>query len=441
MTPLSFRFIRPRYFRLAALGWLVAHVASAQPVVLAPLHPTGLYAVGEKLGWELTAPGTGPTTVRYTLKKNGLTVLRQDTLDLSSGHATIETSLDEPGAVLLEITGDGGGRGGGRTLAGALVAPEKLQPSSPRPADFDAWWEAKIRELHAIPPKPQVTPGESGSATVDYALVQLDNINGTHVHGQLARPKTGDKFPALLVLQWAGVYPLQKSTVTRRAAQGWLALNIEPHDLPVDQPAAFYANEPSVKNYQAIGQEDREKSYFLRMYLSAYRALDYLAARPDWDGKTLVVMGTSMGGQQSIAMAGLHPQVTALLVMVPSSCDLTGPEHGRAAGFPDWARDARTKHNPQILETGRYFDPVNFAPHIRAAALVAMGFLDETSPPAGVWSALNLMTGPKEAVPMINSGHQDANGSQRPYQLRSEAWLAALVRGAAVPPAGPPPGP
>ena len=437
---------RPRLragIRSAALGLLVAaSLSRAQPLALAPLQPSGIYAVGEHLGWKVTVPGPPVASVQFTLRKNGLTVLRQDTLDLSSGAGVIETSLDEPGAVLLEITGVGtgagaGGRGGGRTLAGALVAPEKLPPSSPRPADFDAWWAEKIRALHAIPAHPEVTPGDSGIATVDYALVQLDNINGTHVHGQLARPKAGDKFPALLVLQWAGVYPLQKSTVTRRAAQGWLALNLEPHDLPVDQPAAFYANEPSVKNYQAIGQDDREKSYFLRMYLSAYRALDYLAARPDWDGKTLVVMGTSMGGQQSIAMAGLHPQVTALLVMVPSSCDLTGPEHGRAAGFPDWARDARTKHNPQILETGRYFDPVNFAPHIRAAALVAMGFFDETSPPAGVWSALNLMTGPKEAVPMINSGHQDANGSQRPYQLRSEAWLAALVRGASVPPPAP----
>lgn len=39
----------------------------------------------------------------------------------------------------------------------------------------------------------------------------------------------------------------------------------------------------------------------------------------------LVVQGTSMGGQQSISMAGLHPNVTALLVMVPSGIDVTAP--------------------------------------------------------------------------------------------------------------------
>jgi len=63
----------------------------------------------------------------------------------------------------------------------------------------------------------------------------------------------------------------------------------------------------------SIGDEDREKSYFLRMYLGCYRAVEYLASRPDWDGKTLVVMGTSQGGQQSIVTAGLNPRITAMM--------------------------------------------------------------------------------------------------------------------------------
>ena len=66
-----------------------------------------------------------------------------------------------------------------------------------------------------------------------------------------------------------------------------------------------------MKNYQAIGRDDRDKNYFLQMYLADYRAIEYLASRPDWDGKTLVVMGISMGGQQSICAASLNPRVSA----------------------------------------------------------------------------------------------------------------------------------
>jgi cephalosporin-C deacetylase-like acetyl esterase len=457
---------RPICARFWLLASAVAFIVSGgtcwgqEIFALTPLKPDGIYAVGEKLGWTVSSDA-GELPITYTLKKNGLAAYETGALPFahptgrdgqpqSPATATIETSLDEPGAVLLEIKTDyanlpragrigGGTSGTARVLAGALVAPQKLQPSSPRPPDFDAWWAAKVNQLHAIPVNAQLTPAESGKSGVDYALIKMDNCNGAHIQGQLAAPTGGGKHPALLMLQWAGVYSLPASRVTDRAAQGWIALNLEPHDIPSNQPDAFYKNlqATTLKNYQAIGQEDREKSYFLAMYLGAYRALDYLAARDDWDGKTLVVQGTSMGGQQSLSMAGLHPKVSAVIVMVPSGCDVTGPEHGSAAGFPDWARDAKSKANPKILETARYFDPVNFSSHTKAPALVAMGLLDETSPPAGVWRAINQMQGLVEPLPMVNSPHQDTPvGVQKPYQVRAEEWLRSLLITGRPPPSG-----
>jgi cephalosporin-C deacetylase-like acetyl esterase len=171
------------------------------------------------------------------------------------------------------------------------------------------------------------------------------------------------------------------------------------------------------------------------MYLSDYRAVDYLSQRPDWDGKTLIVKGTSMGGQQSIVTAALQSEkVTEVSVMVPSSCDATAPKVGRAAGFPDWAAQAQSKNNDKILETSRYFDPMNFASRIKCPAQVAMGFLDTTSPPAGVFAMLNQIKGPVEVVPMIHSGHQDMPpGVQKPYTDRNTIWLKTIAAGQAPP--------
>ncbi len=288
------------------------------------------------------------------MQKNGLAVYRTDTLTLTDGKGVIETSLSEPGAVFLRMTGAGVGGGRGGLMAGAMVSPTEIRPSVPRPTDFDAWWASKIATLRDVI-NAQLTLKDSGRPDVDYALVAIDQVGGTRVQGQLAKPAREGKFPALVVLQWAGVYSLPPSRVVDRAAEGWLALNVEPHDMPSDQPNEFYTSlqRTTLSGYQAIGQKHRETSYFLRMYLAAYRALDYVASRPDWDGKTLVVQGTSMGGQQSIVMAGLHPKVSALIVMVPSGIDVTGPQHDRAAGFPDWARDANTKNDPLILETAQ----------------------------------------------------------------------------------------
>ena len=124
---------------------------------------------------------------------------------------------------------------------GAAVAPERLLPSVPEPVDFDRFWRSKLRLLASVPVAPHSTPAASERHGVDYATVTLNGINGTHIHGQLARPRRPGKFPGLVIFQWASPpYPLQKPWVTDRAAEGWLAFNIEPHDVLPDQPQAYY---------------------------------------------------------------------------------------------------------------------------------------------------------------------------------------------------------
>jgi cephalosporin-C deacetylase-like acetyl esterase len=413
---------------------------SAQEIVVTPLHANGIYASGEKIEWTIVAKGPNTSAlkaVNYVLKKGELTEMKKGVLDLSSGKTTVETSLDEPGTVLLEIRPGGTTAGKPvRVLAGAVVDPEKIGVSAPPPEDFDAFWAAKINELGVVPANPQIEPADGGDPSVDYYKLRMDNIHGSHIYGQLAKPKKEGKFPAMLVVQYAGVYGLPKTNVTKRAEQGWIALNIMAHDLPFDQPEDFYkkAAETTLKDYVAIGDDDRDKSYFLWMYLACYRAVDYLSERPDWDGKTLVVTGTSQGGQQTLITAALCPKITTMLANVPGGCDVTGPKVGRAAGFPYWANRAKASKNEKILETGRYFDVVNFAPRIKCPAMVSMGLIDETCPAAGVLAAFNQIQGsPKEAVIMVNSDHHGTHNAQAEYFKRSERWLAALVKGKPLP--------
>jgi len=162
------------------------------------------------------------------------------------------------------------------------------------------------------------------------------------------------------------------------------------------------------------------------MYLRDSRALDYLMTRPDWDGKTIVLMGTSMGGQQSLMLAGLRPEkITAVLVCVPSGTDANGDLHGRKAGYPNWP-----SNDPKVMAAAIYFDPINFASHIKAPVLAAMGFIDTTSPPAGVWTALNQIPVPKEPLPMIESEHNNLTPTkEQNWDARSKEVLGILLTG------------
>lgn len=422
--------LRSLWLLSIVLTCIAAAPATTQRIDIAPDHADGIYSIGEKARWTATwTIGELPLTAEYTLKRGGLAQIAKETLP-SFGFVTAK--LDEPGTLLLEVNATTPDGKPIRALGGAVFAPQKITPSSPRPDDFDAFWDASLKELGAVAPNPQLQKLQSGKENVEYFKIDLDNIRGTRIHGQLAKPISGQKYPALLILQWAGVYGLQKNWVTDRAAEGWLTLNIEPHDLPIDESEQFYKQqfEGPLKNYWAIGNDDRDTSYYLRMYLSCYRAAEYLSQRDDWDGQTLVVLGASQGGQQSLMTAAIHPKITAAIANVPAGCDMLGPDVGRRDGFPQWYDQTQGKDAKKVHEASRYYDVINFASRIRCPVLIGVGLIDETCPPAGIFAAANQIRSPKEVVIMPRSGHQNEDNSQAAFDERCwKAWLPALRQG------------
>jgi len=427
------------YFRVSAftfLALIAANVCRAQMVV-APDRTNGIYEVGDTVHWTVTWKGaSNAPAAQYALKSGGLTEVGQGDLNFTNGVAGLETKFTAPNTMLVEVKW-APENNFDRAVGGAVAAPDKITPAVSPPADFDSFWKATLEELKKIPTNPQLEKADGGKADVEYWKITMDNIRGSHIHGQIARPEKDGKFPALLIVQWAGVYGLQKSWVTDRAAEGWLALDLEPHDLPIDQPESFYKDQFAgpLKNYWSLGNDNRDTSYFLRMYLSCYRAIEYLKTRPDWNGKTLVVMGDSQGGQQTVMIAGLHPNdLTAALALVPANGDTLAPEVGRAPGWPQWYFNTDGKDPEKVREASRYYDIANFARRIKCPILVGLGLRDETCPPSSVLAAVSQIHSPKEIVILPKSGHQDEHGTQRFYNTRRyNVWLPALREGKSAP--------
>lgn len=423
-----------RWSVVFVLGLLFSSLVHGQELVVTPDNGRGVYQPGETIRWNIQLTGANATEAIYTLKKGGMIELTKGTVPLVDGKARIEARLDEPVWLLADVSvklpNDTK-----KALGGALVSPEKIRPALPRPDDFDAFWQSKLKDLAAIPTNAKLEPADAGKPGVDYFQVTMDNIRGSHIRGQLARPKQGDKFPAMLIVQWAGVYGLPKGWVTDRAAEGWLVLNVNAHDLPIDQPEQFYKQQASgpLNDYPGIGNDDRETSYFLRMYLSCYRAAQYLVDRADWDGRTLVVTGGSQGGLQSIVTAGLHPRITAVLACVPAGCDLNGPQAGRLPGWPMWYWKTGGKDETKVRQAARYYDVVNFASRVKCPVLVGAGLIDTTCPSPGVFAACNQLQGPKEVVVLPLGEHGEKKGSHGPYYARFNAWKEALLKGQRAP--------
>ena len=424
------RFLAGIFLAACALAQRGPVAAIPQQLTFAPYHESGIYDVGETVGWTITPGPVAPTySYKWTIRRNNAVVLKQGKLDLSSGKDKIEIAGDQPGMIYVAVEPEGGappytggntGRNNGLYAVGAAVAPTKIGLSTPRPGDFDAFWDAKLAAQAKIPLNASLTPVPTDVPGVEVSIFELDAL-GSRTHGYVAKPAREGKFPAVIQLQYAGVYALNARMVAQRASEGWLIVNVDSHDKLPSDPSG---NIP--RNYASVGNTDREKSYFLNMYLRDSRALDYLFTRPDWDGKTIVLTGGSIGGQQSLVLAGLRPEkITAVLVCVPAGADTNGDLHGRKAGYPNWPSD-----NPEVMKTALYFDSVNFASRIEAPVMAGIGFIDTISPPAGIWTALNQVPGRKEPLPMIESEHDNLTPQKgRACPARTREILDLLVKG------------
>ena len=397
------------------IALLILARLSAVELTVAPDRADGVYQLGESVTWTISAKDQAPEGLAYTVKSGGMVEIAKGTLSFADGKATVKATLDQPGTLLLSVPHDGK-----QSFGGAAYAWEKIPASAPEPKDFDEFWKAKLAELAAVPVDPVLEPVESGAAGVKLWKITMGNIRGSKIHGYLARPEGDTPCPAMLAVQWAGVYPLDKNGSVGPAQNGWMVLNIIAHDLPVDEPKAFYEQQAAgpLKDYTRIGREDRDTSYFLRMYLSCYRGADYLVTRPDWNKKTLLVQGGSQGGLQSVMTAGLHPGVTTITANVPAGCDHTGALVKRTPGWPFW-----TTSDPKTVTASTYYDVVNFARRIRCPVLIGMGLIDTTCSPAGVFAMVNQITTPKRVVIMATADHSKPHNDY--YSVFGPWWNAA----------------
>jgi len=389
-----------------------------------------LYKVGETGEFEIVLSANGNQAISnswsYTMVQDGLNSLAKGELKLVDGRMKVAFKCDKPSFYLLTVRPPAGETNCPAIEGGAACEPDKLTPSMPKPDDFDAFWNGKKALLDSMTNQPVLTPAaEFSDDKIETFALCLENINGSHVYGWFSKPKGAGPFPAFLHLNPAVVGSIRPDVVVKYAKMGAMALDINPHDLQNGQPDSYYqeAAKGRLNCYFWIGRDDRETSYFLRMFCGCYRAAKYLAGRSEWNQKHLLVNGYSMGGGQAFATAYLCTQVTAFAAAVPALCDHTAREVGRIPGWYKMVTYENGKADQKKLNTSRYFDGVNFAYTIRAKALVSAGFIDGTCPPGSVYAAYNALKCDKQMIDLPTYGHINSfSNPNYPFIKTAMGW-------------------
>ncbi len=384
-------------------------VASIQ-LHIAPDHRDWTYKLGEPVKFRITVTADSTSvdnaTVTYTVGPDLFPGEKKTATVPLDGLVVDAGTMNTGGFLRLKASVEIAGKTYTNS-ATAAFAPETIKPFQVEPADFDAYWAKGKADLAKIPMEARLTllPDLCTDTVNVYhvnfrTLGQEWNPTPPRIYGILCEPKAPGKYPAILKVPGAGVRSYAGDPAL--AARGAIVLEIGIHGIPVTMAKEVYdaMYGGALHSYWVNQLDNKDAYYYHRVYLGCVRSNDFLTSREMWDGKNLLVMGASQGGQLSIVTAALDPRVTALSATHPAMCDVAAELHGRAGGWPHPFKPnddgSPSRHaTPDKIATTTYYDTVNFAKRLKVPGFYIWGYNDETCPPTSTYAAYNVITAPK----------------------------------------------
>lgn len=312
---------------------------------------------------------------------------------------------------------------------------ETYRPALSVPDDFDAFWRRTLSDARRHPLDVRRRLAGNGLHTVEVHDVTFAGACGDPVSAWLVLPRHREadgRLPCVVEfigygagrglpherLVWASAGYAHLVMDTRGQGSGpWVGSTADPGD----------AGAPTVPGFMTRGIEDPHDYDYRRLFTDAVRAVEVARHLPEVDAARVVAAGGSQGGGIALAVAGLVPDLRAVMADVPFLCAYQrATELTDAAPYAELVRycAAHRDRVDDIFRTLAYFDGVHFATRASAPALFSVALRDEVCPPSTVYAAYNHYAGEKQIRVWQYNGHEGGGQHQVAEQL---AWLAPRV--------------
>jgi cephalosporin-C deacetylase len=316
------------------------------------------------------------------------------------------------------------------------------------PDDFDEFWTSTVSDARRHDVLLDVVPVATGLSLVETWDVTFAGFDGHPVRAWYTRPAgVTDDLPA--VVEYLG-YGRGRGLPQERltwAAAGYAHLLMDTrgqggqYGSGGDTPDPV-GSDPAAPGFVTRGILDPATYYYRRVLTDAVRAVDAARALPGATAPSgaaptgpagsvapqVAVVGNSQGGGIALAVAGLVPDLAAVMVSAPFLCDIP-----RALSITDadpYAEVVRylAVHRgaaDQALRTLAYVDGVHHARRATAPALFATGLRDTVCPPSTVFAAHNVYAAERQIAVYPYNHHE---GGEAHHTARQLTWLAARLR-------------
>lgn len=306
------------------------------------------------------------------------------------------------------------------------------------PDDLQQSWHEVLTSARAIGEPPSLQHTETGLSLVRTEHVEFAGWAGHRINGWLHTPadpgavrRAGDR--PTVVVRFPGYgggrglphqvpfwvlagYPCLSVDVRGQGAEWGLGDTADP-----------VGSGPSFPGFLTRGLLDGDGGYYRRVMTDAVAAVDAVAQLPGLADARVVLAGASQGGGLALAVAGLCPEVAAVLVDVPFLCDFRRAVEVAAKPPYTELRSYLALHSHVIDEAFAvldYVDAATLGGLAQAPALFSVAMMDEVCPPSTVYAAYNRYGGEKQIIEYAYGDH--AGGGAR-HEQRQLHWLAETL--------------
>ncbi len=298
---------------------------------------------------------------------------------------------------------------------------------NPRPADFDAYWDKALSEMHSLDAKVELVKAPFQTSFAECFDMYFTGVRGARIHAKLLRPKKlSGKAPAVCRFHgytgnagdWAGYL--------QYVAAGFVVAGMDCRGQGGSSEDVGGVRGNTHNGHIIRGLHDSaQKLLFRDIFLDTAQLAGLVINMPEVDPSRVAAEGGSQGGGLTLACASLEPRIRRAAPTYPFLCDYL------RVWEMDLAKDAYAEmrtflrqfdpNHGNMDEWFRrlgYIDCQHLAPRIRAEVLMATGMMDTVCPPSTQFAAYNKITAKKDMVIYPDFGHEGLPGwSDRVYQF------------------------
>lgn len=298
---------------------------------------------------------------------------------------------------------------------------------SPRPVDFDDYWEAALTEMRATDPQVELIPSEFTAPFAECFDLYFTGVRGARVHAKYVRPKHAPgPHPAILQFHGYSGNVGDWQDKLQYAALGFSVAAMDARGQGGLSEDTGGVKGTTMNGHFVRGLDDSpENLLFRHIFLDTAQLASIVMGFEEVDAERVGATGWSQGGALTIACAALEPRIKKAAPVYPFLSDY------KRVWEMDLAKDAyaelRTffrhfdpqhKREDEIFNRLGYIDIQNLAPRIRADMLIGVGLMDSVCPPSTQFAAINKMTAPVQLEIYPDFGHEGLPGlNDKIYQF------------------------